>query len=57
MYFYEPTRVLYFFFNHAKAVNLDYKTVIELLLYFVIILLFIHFKPVLGKEKEFRGKQ
>ena len=57
MYFYEPTRVLYFFFNHAKAVNLDYKTVIELLLYCVIILLFIHFKPVLGKEKEFRGKQ
>lgn len=52
-----PPEFCIFFSNHAEAVNLDYKTVIELLLYCVIILLFIHFKPVLGKEKEFRGKQ
>ena len=50
-----PPEICIFFFNHAEVVNLDYKTVTELLLCHHS--LFIHFKPILGKEREFRGQQ
>ena len=52
-----PPEICIFFLNHTKVVNLDYKTVIEVLLYCVIILYSFIFKPTLGKEREFRGKQ
>lgn len=50
-----PPEICIFFFNHAEVVNLDYKTVTELLLYCVIILYSFILSQFWGRRENSEG--